>query len=79
MLDDSEFAPSPGGSPGSLLSLESNFGSDSDEEMESQSVVMKVKEQPTTAVTRVDSLRTIRIPRQLERVPKNIRRNSLLV
>src|SRR5271154_723097 len=47
--------------------------------MESQRVVMKVKEQPTTAVTRVDSLRTIRIPRQLEHVPKNIRRNSMLV
>jgi hypothetical protein len=80
IFEDSEFPPSPVGSPGSLLSFKSNFGSDSEDgEVETRSVAMKVKEQPTTAVTRIDSVRTIRIPRQLEHVPKTIRRDSMLM
>ena len=74
ILENSEFVLSPRRSPGSLYSLQSNFGSDSGDDMETRSIAMKVKEQPTTAVTRVDSLHAIRVPRRLEHVPQTVRR-----
>jgi hypothetical protein len=78
-LQSTEFIKaSPGGSPGSLVSLESSIGSQSeDEEMESFDT--DIHDDTVVAVRdTVESMKDIRVPFKLEHSPKVDRRGSII-
>jgi hypothetical protein len=79
ILQSSEFDDiSPGGSPGSLVSLESSIGSQSEDEEPGSDGIGMPEETVINLKEPLETIKKIRIPRTLEHSPKTTRRQSML-